>query len=336
MDKGFVFVSTNYRLLPQVDMETIVRDIAKSIRWVHDHIAEYGGDPQRLFIMGHSAGAQLAALVCTDDRYLKAEGLSLAIMKGCVPVDGDTYDVPAIIETAETRRRAHGQPQLKFGHREKFGNDPAKHRDFSAVTHVAKDKGIPPFLIMHVADHPDTSAQAQRLASVLKEAGVPSAFMVPGSRRHNKINADIGITDDPGRRCFSTFSKKPFRLGEFPFRHARRFPGLRRSGRAIQVRSATVTLPEGVANAIKLPNTWSSLEITDSGGGYNRPRSYSRRRVSSRRRRRCRCQRSIKMSTSRRGSFRPRRRGRSRWFCYSTRRGGRSRWVLGWTTRIRR
>src|SRR5207302_1794155 len=111
VDKGFVFVSTNYRLLPSVDMAAIVRDIAKSIRWVHEQIAGYGGDPQRLFIMGHSAGAQLAALVSIDDRYLKAEGLSLAIIKGCVPVDGDTYDVPAIIETAETRRRVHGQPQ---------------------------------------------------------------------------------------------------------------------------------------------------------------------------------------------------------------------------------
>src|SRR5262249_38485445 len=86
MDKGFVFVSTNYRLLPQVVMGTIVRDIAASIHWVSDHIAEHGGDPKRLFIMGHSAGAQLAALVCTDDRYLKAEGLSLSIIKGCVPV----------------------------------------------------------------------------------------------------------------------------------------------------------------------------------------------------------------------------------------------------------
>src|SRR5262249_31431819 len=52
MDKGFVFVSTNYRLLPSVDMGTIVRDVAKSIHWVHDHIGEYGGDPKRLLIMG--------------------------------------------------------------------------------------------------------------------------------------------------------------------------------------------------------------------------------------------------------------------------------------------
>src|SRR4051812_19601977 len=162
VERGFVFVATNYRLLPKVEMETIVRDVAKSLHWVHDHIAEYGGDPDRILVMGHSAGAQLAALICTDDRYLKAEGLSLAIIKGCVPVDGDTYDVPAIIETAETRRRVHGQPQAKLGHREKFGNDPAKHRDLSAVTHVARDKGIPPFLIMHVADHPDTTAQAER------------------------------------------------------------------------------------------------------------------------------------------------------------------------------
>lgn len=205
MDKGFVFVSTNYRLLPSVEMGTIVRDIAKSIHWVHDHIAEHGGDPQRLFIMGHSAGAQLAALVCTDDRYLKAEGLSLAIVKGCVPVDGDTYDVPAIIETAETRRRVHGQPPTTYGHREKFGNDPAKHRDFSAVTHVAKDKGIPPFLIMHVAEHPDTSAQAQRLASVLKGAGVTVRVFGAQESTHNKINADLGVPDDPGTKALFKF-----------------------------------------------------------------------------------------------------------------------------------
>ena len=102
-----------------------------------------------------------------------------------MPVDGDTFDVPAIIETAETRRRVHGQPQAKYGHREKFGDDPAKHRDFSAVTHVARGKGIPPFLILYVAEHPDTTAQAQRLAAALKGAGVPvTAFGAQGDLPH--------------------------------------------------------------------------------------------------------------------------------------------------------
>jgi len=207
-DKGFVFVSTNYRLLPSVDMGTINRDVAKSIRWVHDHIAEYGGDPKRLFIMGHSAGAELAALICTDERYLKAEGLSLAIIKGCVPVDGDTYDVPAIIEVAETRWRVHGLPKAKFGHREKFGNDPEKHKDFSAVTHVAKDKGIPPFLVLHVAEHPDTSAQAQRLGNVLKDAGIAVTVFGAKETTHNKINANLGSNDDPATKALFEFLDK--------------------------------------------------------------------------------------------------------------------------------
>ena len=204
-DKGFVFVSTGYRLLPNVDMGTIFRDIAKSVRWVHDHIAEHGGDPKRILVMGHSAGAQLAALICIDDRYLKAEGLSLAIIKGCVPVDGDTYDVPAIIETAETRLRVHGLPMPKFGHRVKFGNDPAKHRDYSAVTHVAKGKGIPPFLILHVADHPDTSAQAERLEAVLKDAGIPAKRLAARETNHSKLNENLGLPDDPPTKALFEF-----------------------------------------------------------------------------------------------------------------------------------
>jgi arylformamidase len=99
----------------------------------------------------------------------------------------------------------HGQPQLKFGHREKFGNDPTKHRDFSAVTHVAKDKGIPPFLILHVAEHPDTSAQADRLGSVLKSAGIPTKVFGARESNHGKINADLGLPDDPGTKALFEF-----------------------------------------------------------------------------------------------------------------------------------
>ena len=204
-DRGMVFVSTGYRLLPEVDMGTIIRDIAKSLRWVHENIAAHGGDPDRILVMGHSAGAQLAALICTDDRYLKAEGQSLRMIKGCVPVDGDTYDVPAIIETAETRRRVHHQPQSTYGHREKFGNDPAKHLDFSAVTHITRGKDIPPFLILHVSDHPDTSAQAQRLATVLKEAGISAKTFGAKETNHIKLNANLGLPEDPATKAVDEF-----------------------------------------------------------------------------------------------------------------------------------
>ena len=205
IDKGFVFVSTNYRLLPEVDMGTLILDVAKAFGWMEKHIAEYGGDPKRVLVGGHSAGAQLAAIICTDDRYLKAEGAAFDCLIGCVPVDGDTYDVPAIIETAETRLRVHHLPPRVNGHREKFGGTPEQHIDFSAVTHVAKGKGIPPFLILHVAAHPDTSAQAARLGNALKEAGVPTTIFGAKDTSHVKLNDDLGLPEDPATKALDAF-----------------------------------------------------------------------------------------------------------------------------------
>lgn len=197
---GFVFVSTNYRMLPQVEMDVLIRDVAKSLGWVHQNISGYGGDPKRIFVMGHSAGAQLAALLCTDERYLKAEGVPFDVLKGCVPVDGDTYDVPAIIMAVEVRQAVHGLPLPTPGHRGKFGNDPKKHVDLSAVTHVAKGKGIPPFLLLHVAGQPDTTAQAMRLANVLQKAEVAAKVFGARETTHIRLNADIGLPDDPATK----------------------------------------------------------------------------------------------------------------------------------------
>ena len=197
MDAGFVFVSINHRLLPAVDMGAITRDVASALGWVHKNIAAHGGDPTRLLVMGHSSGGQLAALMCTDDRYAKAEGVALTMIKGCVPVDADTFDIPAIIEVAETRARVHELPLPTNGHRQKFGNDPAKHRDFSAVTHVARDKRIPPFLILHIAGHPDTTAQARRMANVLQAAGIPVKVVAGRETTHASINDNLGAPNDP-------------------------------------------------------------------------------------------------------------------------------------------
>ena len=194
VERGFVFVSTNYRLLPNATIKNMAGDIAKSIRWVYDHAPEYGGDPNTFFVMGHSAGAQLAALVCTDDRYLKAEKLSLSILKGCVPVDGDTYDVPMQIATVEQRR--------KDAYRFKFGDETCQV-DLSPVTHVAKGKGISPFLILHVAGHPETTAQSQRLVKALQEAGVPARAYPAKDKSHGTINSDLGKPgDEPTRELF--------------------------------------------------------------------------------------------------------------------------------------
>lgn len=204
-DKGYLFVACNYRLLPDVSMEVLIEDVASALHWVHREIASHGGNPESIIVGGHSAGAQLAALLCIDDRYLKANKTPMSILKGCIPVDGDTYDIPKIIMTAEHRQAVYGGKMPTFGHRQKFGNDPEKHVEFSAVTHVSKNKKIPPFLILYFSGNPDTTAQARRLESVLKDAEIPVMVLGKHDSNHSKLNDDLGTPDDPATKFLSEF-----------------------------------------------------------------------------------------------------------------------------------
>ena len=137
-------------------------------------------------------------------RLLRAEGVPFSALRGCVPVDGDTFDIPAIVATAETRRRVHGQPEPKSTHRSKFGTE-EQHREFSAVTHAAAGKGIPPFLILHISANPDTTIQAQRLAAALKSAGVSARVLADREANHSVINNQLGAPGDANTRELLAF-----------------------------------------------------------------------------------------------------------------------------------
>jgi acetyl esterase/lipase len=203
--QGMVFVPINYRFVPHVPMEDIVRDAARAVAWVHANIAKHGGDPTRIFLMGHSAGAQLAALLCTDTRYLEAERVPRHVIRGCVPVDGDTYDVPLQVATATARRLSLKQPPPRLGHPEKFGPLP-NQRELSAGNHVVPHRGIAPFLILHVADHPDTAAQAYRLWAALDAAGIPATRFAAENSDHVKLDADLGLPNDLATQALFAFT----------------------------------------------------------------------------------------------------------------------------------
>ena len=74
-NQGFVTVVPDYRVFPEVRFPSFIEDAAQAVRWVRDHAAEYGGDPDRIVLMGHSAGAQIAAMLSFDRRYLAAVDL---------------------------------------------------------------------------------------------------------------------------------------------------------------------------------------------------------------------------------------------------------------------
>jgi acetyl esterase/lipase len=189
VDKGFVLVSVNYRLVPAVTVKDLMADLAQSVRWVRDHAAEHRGDPNSLIIMGHSAGAHLAALLCTDDRYLKAADVPMTSLKGCVPLDVSAYDIPKRIHDVDDG--------ISKTFKTIFGTEEAAQREVSPVHYVSKDKGIPPFLILHVASRDDTKAQAHWLAGKLIESNIAARVVAAEGKTHGTISSDLGGADDP-------------------------------------------------------------------------------------------------------------------------------------------
>lgn len=89
--RGFVVVVPDYRKVPQVRFPAFVEDGAEAVRWTHDHIAEYGGDPNRIAISGHSAGAYTVAMLALDPQWLAAQKLPANTIKAAVGLSGP-YD----------------------------------------------------------------------------------------------------------------------------------------------------------------------------------------------------------------------------------------------------
>jgi len=189
--EGWVLVSVNYRLIPEGRHPRNVEDVAAALAWVHDHIAEYGGDPDSIFLMGHSAGCHLVALVATDGRHLEKAGESLDLVKGVVALDTQAYDVPKLVKRPAS-------PSLYVS---VFGEEVEAQRDASPIHHVAKGKGIPPFLIcysrgMTARVNPNRSAQAEAFAAALEACGVKADVVDASDRNHGQINQRFGDPED--------------------------------------------------------------------------------------------------------------------------------------------
>jgi len=90
-NRGFIVVLPDYRKVPQVRFPAFNQDGAAAVRWVHDNIARYGGDPERIVLAGHSAGAYIAMMLTLDQSYLRAAGVDPAIIRGAAGLSGP-YD----------------------------------------------------------------------------------------------------------------------------------------------------------------------------------------------------------------------------------------------------
>ena len=112
--RGYVAVLPDYRTYPETAFPGFVNDAAAAARWTRDHAHEFGGDPSRLFVMGHSAGAHLAALIATDPRYLASQSMSKADLRGVIGLAGPYDFLPikdrTLLDVFPAGTRTESQP----------------------------------------------------------------------------------------------------------------------------------------------------------------------------------------------------------------------------------
>ena len=189
---GFLLASANYRLTPEVDARGCAEDVASAAAWMLANGPAYGGDPKRLFLLGHSAGAHLVALVGVDPAYLGKHGFEPDDLAGVIPIDGAGYD--AVKQMAMPRRAGFVGRRLEDMYDLAFGDMAA---EVSPTLLARPGRAYPPFLIFHVASREDARDQSEGLAAALRAAGGTAEVVSAPGETHRSINAEFGQTADP-------------------------------------------------------------------------------------------------------------------------------------------
>ena len=188
---GYIFVAMDYRLVPHTDIEGQTRDVADAINWVEAHVANYGGDPTRIAIMGHSAGAHLVTMVAVRH---------LVHVEGVISDDVQAYDMPAY----DAMRGGLGYP-----YKQAFGSDPVKWVRWSPITYLRRSSDIPPHLMMFSgSDGARRRALTADYARELSLRGCGVTVFDGSSYNHGTIARYLGRPNDAASAAVRRFLRR--------------------------------------------------------------------------------------------------------------------------------
>ncbi|MBA7535278.1 hypothetical protein ES705_27531 [subsurface metagenome] len=184
---NFVYVSINYRLSPDIKHPIHTSDVAKAITWIYKHISDYGGDPQNIFLLGHSAGGHLAALIATDEHYLKDLGFSTKIIRGAIGLDSAAYHLPTLIRS---------EPENDYLFEMAFGNNSDIWEKASPINYVEKIQSTPPFLLIYAGDREVSKVVNLAFFDALRKSGHEVDLYHASDKNHVSIERDLGKSGD--------------------------------------------------------------------------------------------------------------------------------------------
>ncbi|MBI4978866.1 MAG: alpha/beta hydrolase [Spirochaetes bacterium] len=186
---GYVFASINHRLSPAVTHPAHVDDVAHALAYLASNSTRFHGDTNRIYLIGHSSGAHLAALVAVDARPLRACGQTTAIIKGVILLDTAAYDIPLLLARKDVYAEQRSLYEIAFT------RNIRTQKDASPQCHIAKNTYIPSFLVLYISERSDSKAASERFSAALTKAGA-SAMLSRINKTHDGINKDVGIEGD--------------------------------------------------------------------------------------------------------------------------------------------
>lgn len=175
--RGIVVVSVDYRLLPQADPLRQAGDVAAALAYAQRHAREWGADPARFVLVGHSAGAHLVALLDADPALARARDADA--WRGAIALDSAALDVDAIM-------RARHPPLYD----DAFGADPAYWR--AASPSLRLTAAAPPILLVCSSERATSCPQSRAFAAAARRLGV-RAQVLPQALSHGEINDRLGL-----------------------------------------------------------------------------------------------------------------------------------------------
>ncbi|WP_292894796.1 MULTISPECIES: alpha/beta hydrolase [unclassified Nitratireductor] len=187
--RGYLLVAIDYRKVPQTTIDGQVNDLSAAIAWVRSNISRYGGDPSRIVLMGHSAGAHLVAMAA-------ARNVAGSI-RGVIPNDVQAYDMVAYAGM----RGSLGYPYINA-----FGSDPNDWVRWSPVTYARRGSGFPPHLFLHSGSNgARRKALTNGYSNLLRARGARSAVFDGGRYTHGSIARKLGEPGDPATLTIERF-----------------------------------------------------------------------------------------------------------------------------------
>ncbi len=192
--QGVAVAVVSYRNYPLTDAHGAIRDVAKAVAWMHDNAARYRLDPQRLFLVGHSSGAQIATVLALNPAFLRAVGLPVTAIRGVLALSGP-YDV---------RDLSKESPRWQAIDRHIYGATARRRAEISAMAFTSS-ASVPIITACGSAEDPWSCRQATALAGALVRAGDCSFVVREIGADHMGMVRALLNSDDPLERMLLDF-----------------------------------------------------------------------------------------------------------------------------------